>query len=153
MRLRGFTLMEATQKAISAAMTDYFNDLGCVGGWQTGRDASGRIVFSGHPNKCDAVDAVERNHLRALAAKGSVVMPVDPFEVGRAAAYFDDHISASSSIDFEKLADFCLALLAMGLLLHFDEASKIKYIKSVHLCSYCIDPVLCFVPSVSEIKE
>lgn len=50
-RLREFTLMEATQNAISAAMTDYFNHLGCVGRWQTGRDASGNVTFSGHPNK------------------------------------------------------------------------------------------------------
>lgn len=63
-------------------------------------------MFSGHPYKSDAVDAVKRNHLKTLAAKGSPVMPVDAFEAGRAAAYFDDHISASSSIDFEKLADF-----------------------------------------------
>lgn len=127
-RLRGFVLMESTQKAISAAMTDYFSALKCVGRWQTGRDADGHVTFSGHPNKSDAVDAVKRNHLKALATRGCVVMPVDPFEVGQAAAYYDEHISGSAAIDPEKLGDLCLSLLSMNLLLRFDEASKIKYV-------------------------
>eukprot|EP00170_Pyropia_yezoensis_P004348 contig_17774_g4361 len=118
--------MESTQKAISAAMTDYFSALKCVGRWQTGRDADGHVTFSGHPNKSDAVDAVKRNHLKALATRGCVVMPVDPFEVGQAAAYYDEHISGSAAIDPEKLGDLCLSLLSMNLLLRFDEASKIK---------------------------
>lgn len=126
-RLRGVMLPEATQKAISAAMMDYFSAIKFVGPWQTGRDANGCVVFSGHPNLSDDVKKAKSNHLKALATRGDVFMSVDPLEVVQAAAFWDEHFSGCSAIDPVRLSDYSLELLAMSLLLRYDEASKVKY--------------------------
>ncbi|KAK1870384.1 hypothetical protein I4F81_012846 [Pyropia yezoensis] len=125
-RLGQFQLREATAKAISAAMTDYFGGLGRDGPWQTGRDAAGNAFCSGHPNRSQAVADVKRQHLKALAASGSITVPVDPLEIGHVAAYFETHLDGSGAVDTIKLADYCLAVMAMNLMLRFDEVSKIR---------------------------
>lgn len=134
-RLGQFQLREATAKAISAAMTDYFGGLGRDGPWQTGRDAAGNAFCSGHPNRSQAVADVKRQHLKSLAASGSITMPVDPLEIGHVAAYFETHLDGSGAIDTTKLADYCLAVMAMNLMLRFDEVSKIRYVSFSFLFS------------------
>lgn len=69
---------------------------------------------------------VKRQHLKSLAASGSITMPVDPLEIGHVAAYFETHLDGSGAIDTTKLADYCLAVMAMNLMLRFDEVSKIR---------------------------
>lgn len=125
-RLHDFELFESTAKAISAAMTVYFSELGCSGPWQTGVDADNRPTFSGHPNQSEDVKAVKRDHLKAIALKGHISMPVDPFEIGHAAAYYEEHIAGEASVNHQRLADLCLAQLSMALLLRFDEVTKIR---------------------------
>ena len=126
-RLDNFELFEWTAKAISAAMTVYFARLGCSGAWQTGLDADNRPTFTGHPNQSEVVKEMKQDHLKAVATEGHVTMPVDPFEIGHAAAYCDEHIAGEVNVDPQRLADLCLADTSMGLILGLDEATKIKY--------------------------
>ena len=65
----------------------------------------------------------------ATATKGHKTMPVDPFEIGHAAAYFDEHIAGEASVDPQHLSDLCLAEVSMSLMLRFDEATKIQYVR------------------------
>ena len=56
-------------------------------------------------------------------------MPVDPFEIGHAASYFVEHIAGEASVDPQHLSDLCLAEVSMSLMLRFDEATKIQYVR------------------------
>jgi len=109
-------------------MTVYFARLGCSGALQTGLDADKRPNFTGHPHQGEVVKEMKQDQLKAVATKGHVTMPVDPFEIGHAAAYFDEHIAGEVNVDPQRLADLCLADTSMGLMLGFDEATKIKYV-------------------------
>ena len=137
-RLHNFELFESTAKAISAAMTVYFANLGCSGVWQTGLDADQRPTFSGHPNQSEVVKAMKKDHLKAVATKGHVTMPVDPFEIGHAAAYFDKHIAGEASVDPQHLSDLFLAEVSMSLMLRFDEATKIQYVRVEGVWSFVL---------------
>jgi len=78
--------------------------------------------------RASASNKVKKDHLKAIATKGHGTMPVDPFEIGHAAAYFQQHIAGHEAVAPQRLADICLAELSMYLMLLFDEASNIRYV-------------------------
>jgi len=81
-RLRQFELFESTARAISAAMTIYFAELGCSGPWQTGQDADKRATFSGNPNRSQAVERSRKTTSRLLRPRATSVCPSNLWRLG-----------------------------------------------------------------------